>query len=161
MIATQNREWGFWGTFSRNWTALEHETRAAWNAAVKAITAAGYTDAEARDVLDGTLGRHMADQLRSRKPKKVAADLAALVGKWAESITRAVGRNPAYDKERAVKLQAARAKVERCEAAHQKAAIAYATAVAGQAPELPRRKRELRRAALALGEAIREESAVQ
>lgn len=59
------------------------------------------------------------------------------------------------------KRKAAQAKVEKLTAAHERAAIRYTTALAGQAPELPRRKRTLHHAAIAMVEAIRELAKVE
>lgn len=155
MVATQNTEWGFFGTFRRNWTASKKETQAAWVVAVKALTAAGYTEEEARVVLDGRLGRHMADQIDNRR--KVAETMADLVTRWAKDVANDAGRNPAAEKLAAEKAKAAKAKMERTTGLHRKAALAYGKAVDGGNQELiNRRDRELRRTAIALAEAIRE-----
>ncbi len=61
---TRNREWGFFGTCASNGHA---DPEAAWDEAMAALTdpkGPYYLDAEdARDLLDATFGRHLADQV--------------------------------------------------------------------------------------------------
>lgn len=60
ILATTNKEWGFWGTAERN----GYDTALTWNAASKFLIAAfDLTAEQARDVLDARFGRHLADDL--------------------------------------------------------------------------------------------------
>ena len=59
---TENPEWGFFGTMTRQ--APASPTEAAWNAALTAIVAAtACTPDEARVFLDSRYGRHFADDV--------------------------------------------------------------------------------------------------
>jgi hypothetical protein len=58
-LATNNTEWGFWGTINRR-----AEPEKAWPLAGQAIAAAtGCTDIAVRDFLDSRHGRHFADDV--------------------------------------------------------------------------------------------------
>ena len=60
ILATANKEWGFWGTAERN----GYDTALTWNAASKFLIAAfDLTAEQARDVLDARFGRHLADDM--------------------------------------------------------------------------------------------------
>lgn len=60
ILATANKEWGFWGTAERN----GYDAELTWKAASNfLITAFDLTAEEARDVLDARFGRHLADDL--------------------------------------------------------------------------------------------------
>ena len=60
MITTQNETWGFYGTLLRNEVG---GAAALFDEAARELMARfGLTADEARDVLDGRIGRHMADQ---------------------------------------------------------------------------------------------------
>lgn len=60
ILATANKEWGFWGTAERN----GYDAEMTWNAASKFLIATFELTAEqARDVLDARFGRHLADDL--------------------------------------------------------------------------------------------------
>jgi len=60
ILATENKEWGFWGTAERNL----YDAELTWKAASKFLIAAFDLNAEqARDVLDARFGRHLADDL--------------------------------------------------------------------------------------------------
>jgi hypothetical protein len=60
ILATANKEWGFWGTAERN----GYDAALTWSAASKClITEFDLTSEQARDVLDARFGRHLADDL--------------------------------------------------------------------------------------------------
>jgi hypothetical protein len=60
ILATANKEWGFWGTAERN----GYDAELTWKAASKFLIAAfDLTAEQARDVLDARFGRHLADDL--------------------------------------------------------------------------------------------------
>jgi hypothetical protein len=60
ILATENKEWGFWGTAERN----GYDAELTWNAASKFLIAEfDLTAEQARDVLDARFGRHLADDL--------------------------------------------------------------------------------------------------
>lgn len=160
MIETQNREWGFWGALRSRYTgASEKSMQTAWVQAVKALTAVGYTEEEARTVLDSSLGRHMADQCRS--PRSAGRVVRDLVVRWHRNIAETAGRDPSTDQRRHERIRETKEQLDRTTQLHRKAAIAYCRAVdAGAQKIIVRRDRELNRAALALVEAIREASKV-
>ena len=61
-IRTENQEWGFYGTWSRNESGID--VGWAWNMAVTAITEnSERTQEYARDFLDSRMGRHLADAM--------------------------------------------------------------------------------------------------
>ena len=80
---TRNREWGFFGTCASEGHA---DPEAAWNEAMAVLTdAKGHFRLEpedARDLLDATWGRHLADQVVGEKIAKAINDLAVNHG-WA------------------------------------------------------------------------------
>jgi hypothetical protein len=57
---TKNEAWGFWGTWNMKGKG---GTEKAWAGAVDALVTGGFTAEQARDILDGRVGRHMADQM--------------------------------------------------------------------------------------------------
>jgi hypothetical protein len=60
-LATQNPDWGFWGTATRN----GYDPQMTWNAAaVSLATAFDLKKEEVRFLLDTRFGRHLADDLR-------------------------------------------------------------------------------------------------
>jgi hypothetical protein len=71
-LKTNNESWGFYGTVITNRTAAdEAEADQLFKAACNyLIKNGGFTPAKARDALDSTIGRHIADNLYD------AADLA-------------------------------------------------------------------------------------
>lgn len=80
---TRNREWGFFGTCASNGHA---DPEAAWDEAMATLIdpkGRFALDAEnARDLLDATWGRHLADQVVGQKIGKAINDLAVNHG-WA------------------------------------------------------------------------------
>ena len=74
---TQNREWGFFGTCVHNGHA---DPEAAWDEAMAALTDPKgrfrLSPDNARDLLDATFGRHLADQVVGMKIGKAIAGLA-------------------------------------------------------------------------------------
>lgn len=80
---SRNREWGFFGTCASNGHA---DPEAAWDEAMATLTdpkGRFALDAEnARDLLDATWGRHLADQVVGQKIGKAINDLAVNHG-WA------------------------------------------------------------------------------
>ncbi|MCK6417934.1 MAG: hypothetical protein L6Q57_03220 [Alphaproteobacteria bacterium] len=59
-LPTANQEWGFWGTSVRN----GYDAELTWDAASRFLAKEFELTAEqARDVLDGRFGRHLADDL--------------------------------------------------------------------------------------------------
>ena len=83
MPRTRNREWGFFGTCAANGHA---DPEAAWDEAMAILTDPKGRFAleadEARDLLDATWGRHLADQVVGQKISKAINDLAVNHG-WA------------------------------------------------------------------------------
>jgi hypothetical protein len=79
----RNREWGFFGTCVHNGHT---DPEAAWDEAMAALTdPKGHFRLEpedARDLLDATWGRHLADQVVGQKIAKAIHDLAVNHG-WA------------------------------------------------------------------------------
>lgn len=65
-IDSRNKEWGFYGTISRK---RPKSVKSQWDKAVAAIKGRfkGVTDDTARDFLDSSLGRHLADQVLDGK----------------------------------------------------------------------------------------------
>jgi hypothetical protein len=73
ILATANKEWGFWGTAERN----GYDAELTWKAASKFLIAAFNLNAEqARDVLDARFGRHLADDLSFIKGALTAETIA-------------------------------------------------------------------------------------
>ncbi len=74
---TRNREWGFFGTCASNGHA---DPEAAWDEAMAALTDPKgpfrLSPENARDLLDATWGRHLADQVVGTKIGKAIAGLA-------------------------------------------------------------------------------------
>ena len=62
-IESKNKEWGFYGTWSRSDPVKQHSADQAWDAAVEAYInhRRGRTRAMARKYLDSTKGRHYAE----------------------------------------------------------------------------------------------------
>ena len=59
-LATQNPDWGFWGTATRN----GYDPQMTWNAAAEALaTAFDLKNEEVHFLLDARFGRHLADDL--------------------------------------------------------------------------------------------------
>ena len=74
ILATANKEWGFWGTAERN----GYDVALAWNAASQFLMSAfDLTAEQARDVLDARFGRHLADDLSFIKGTLTAETIAA------------------------------------------------------------------------------------
>ena len=74
ILATENKEWGFWGTAERNGC----DAALTWNAASKFLIATfDLTAEQARDVLDARFGRHLADDLSFIKGTRTAETIAA------------------------------------------------------------------------------------
>lgn len=74
MIATENREWGFFGTARRQ--GGENFAQKAWEVAFEHIDILmGWGESMTRDFLDSRCGRHYADKM-------------AESGNWREAITR-------------------------------------------------------------------------
>jgi hypothetical protein len=92
---TQNPEWGFWGTWSRRQGSTPTSTKAAWETALLAMEAAGFTLEQARLVLDSRVGRHMADQVDGDIPAvtSTVARLASIPG-WRKEMNEAAGLPP-------------------------------------------------------------------
>ena len=60
ILATNNTEWGFWGTAGRN----GYDQQMTWEAVSDALaTAFDLTLEQVRDLLDARFGRHLADDL--------------------------------------------------------------------------------------------------
>jgi hypothetical protein len=57
---TDNPEWGFAGTVRKGFEQLAERL---WQAVGERLTQMGLTTEQARDALDSTLGRHLADAL--------------------------------------------------------------------------------------------------
>jgi hypothetical protein len=80
---TRNRQWGFFGTCAANGHA---DPEAAWDEAMATLTDPkgrfSLAPEDARDLLDATWGRHLADQVVGREIRKAINDLAANHG-WA------------------------------------------------------------------------------
>ncbi len=74
---TQNREWGFFGTCAHNGHA---DPETAWDEAMAALTDPKgrfrLSPENARDLLDATWGRHLADQVVGMEIGKAIAGLA-------------------------------------------------------------------------------------
>lgn len=69
-LPTTNKEWGFWGTSVRN----GYDAELTWDAASRFLAKEfDLTAEQARDVLDGRFGRHLADDLSIAKNE---ADIA-------------------------------------------------------------------------------------
>ncbi len=59
-LATQNPDWGFWGTATRN----GYDPQMTWNAVADALaTVFDLKNEEVRFLLDARFGRHLADDL--------------------------------------------------------------------------------------------------
>jgi hypothetical protein len=94
---TENPEWGFFGTMTRQATACP--TGASWNAALTAIVAAtACTADEARVFLDSRYGRHFADDVSNYllANPAVASAVRSAVTRWmgwtiTPAITRTTG----------------------------------------------------------------------
>ena len=93
LFRSRNRGWGFYGTCVTNGHA---DPEAAWTEMMKILTDLDgpfRLDPEvARDLLDSTWGRHLADEAVGRQFDKVVADLGAN-RKWMKStleITKAI-----------------------------------------------------------------------
>ena len=88
---TENPEWGFFGTMTRQ--APASPTEAAWNAALTAIVAAtACTPDEARVFLDSRYGRHFADDVSGYllANQTIRAAIQSAVTRWMGwTITRA------------------------------------------------------------------------
>lgn len=93
--ATQNPEWGFWGTATRN----GYDPQMTWDAAADALaTAFDLKDDEVRILLDARFGRHLADDLSfiaggPATPEKIETHLMARLTergwrKWFEDAIR-------------------------------------------------------------------------
>jgi hypothetical protein len=88
--ATQNKDWGFWGT-------MNDEARAAWPIALPAITEATGTDPEAvRAFLDSRHGRHFADDVLNQihAGHILANAIHAAIAQW---MTWKINRHTAKD----------------------------------------------------------------
>lgn len=69
--ATQNPDWGFWGTATCN----EYDTQMTWDAAADALaTAFDLKSEEIRILLNARFGRHLADDLSFIDGGPVTAD---------------------------------------------------------------------------------------
>jgi len=81
---TRNRQWGFFGTCASNGHA---DPEAAWDEAMATLTDRqgrfSLAPEDARDLLDASWGRHLADQVVGREIGKAINDLAANHG-WAQ-----------------------------------------------------------------------------
>jgi hypothetical protein len=93
ILATANKEWGFWGTAERNL----YDAELTWKAASKFLIAAfDLTAEQARDVLDARFGRHLADDLSFIKGALTAETIAAHLklriadASWRENFERAI-----------------------------------------------------------------------
>ena len=93
ILATANKEWGFWGTAGRN----GYDAALTWNAASKClITAFDLTSEQARDILDARFGRHLADDLSFIKgtltEKTITAHLKLRIAdaSWRENFESAI-----------------------------------------------------------------------
>ena len=76
--ATQNEDWGFWGT-------MQEEAPAAWAIALPAIARSTGCEFEAvRAFLDSRHGRHFADEVRNQllKDKALADAIDAAITEW-------------------------------------------------------------------------------
>ena len=80
---TRNQQWGFFGTCASNGHA---DPEAAWNEAMATLTDPKgryrLSPEDARDLLDASWGRHLADQVVGREIGAAINDLAANHG-WA------------------------------------------------------------------------------
>lgn len=91
MLATNNTEWGFFGT------TRSYADPAAWPIAMKAIAkATGCQDAAVRDFLDSRHGRHFADDVANAAYKglDLKAAIDAAVERW---MTWTIGRRLSRD----------------------------------------------------------------
>ena len=93
ILATANKEWGFWGTAERN----GYDAELTWNAASKFfITTFDLNAEQARDVLDARFGRHLADDLSFIKgtltEKTITAHLKLRIADagWRENFESAI-----------------------------------------------------------------------
>lgn len=93
ILATANKEWGFWGTAERN----GYDAALTWSAASKClITEFDLTSEQARDVLDARFGRHLADDLSFIKgtltEKAITAHLKLRIAdaSWRENFESAI-----------------------------------------------------------------------
>jgi hypothetical protein len=80
ILASENHEWGFWGTVGRC-----VEPAPAWAAASIAVASATHCGAaEVRAFLDSTSGRHFADDVLSglAEGKGLEAAVEAAVARW-------------------------------------------------------------------------------
>jgi len=69
ILETQNREWGFWGTTSNNYSKKQTQQR--WNDAFETLLELSGAEAEeVRLLLDSRYGRHFADQCVDEKDVK-------------------------------------------------------------------------------------------
>lgn len=83
-LPTRNRDWGFFGTWRRGHGASIAETIEAYAKASRALLSRGFTPAQARDLLDAPIGRHMADQIYGES--KIAETVDRMLS---ASVTRA------------------------------------------------------------------------
>lgn len=93
ILATANKEWGFWGTAERN----GYDAELTWKAASNFLIAAfDLTAEQARDVLDARFGRHLADDLSFIKgtltEKAITAHLKLRIADagWRENFESAI-----------------------------------------------------------------------
>jgi len=91
---TQNREWGFYGTCESNGHT---DPEAAWDEAMAALTdpkgAFALTPEDARDLLDATWGRHLADQVFDKTEIRKAIEKLAVHHGWARDARRFVRKH--------------------------------------------------------------------
>lgn len=64
-IATQNTEWGFFGTCiqNMNYDCTEQQVADIWDSVVSLVMARGVSAENAREYLDSRMGRHLCDNL--------------------------------------------------------------------------------------------------
>lgn len=97
---TRNREWGFFGTCASNGHA---DPEAAWDEAMATLTDPkgrfALNAEDARDLLDATWGRHLADQVVGQKIGEALNDLAA-DSRWMRAtrgfVTRHINANAQF-----------------------------------------------------------------
>jgi hypothetical protein len=88
--ATENTDWGFWGT-------MEDHAAEAWGLALPAIVQqTGVSPAGARAFLDSCHGRHFADSVRGQMyhGASLPQAIAAAIDQW---MTWRIGRHTAKD----------------------------------------------------------------
>ena len=82
-LATQNKEWGFWGTAS-NYTGKDHMQQL-WEVAFKIVQEkAGFTPQETLGLMDSRWGRHIADEFA----EEISCDIETFTKAFKRKMTK-------------------------------------------------------------------------